>query len=37
MEIERGLQIARSECGNIRVSLERCGDIGEFDSKSHIK
>jgi len=25
------LEIARREWGNIRVSLEKCGDIGEFD------
>src|ERR1700752_2087674 len=36
MEILRALQVAKREWGNIRVSLEMCGDIGEFDSKSHV-
>lgn len=31
MEIEKGLQIAKREWGNIRVSLEKFGNIGEFD------
>ncbi len=34
MEILRALQIARREWGNIKASLEMCGDIGEFDSKN---
>ena len=34
MKIERALKIARREWRNIGVSLERAGDIGEFDSKS---
>jgi hypothetical protein len=34
MEILDALQIARREWGNIRVSLEKFGDIGEFDSKN---
>lgn len=35
MEIrEIALQIAKREWGNIRVSLEECGDIGGFDPKS---
>jgi hypothetical protein len=36
MEILRALQIAKREWENIRVSLEMCGDIGEFDSKNYI-
>ncbi|MBI2485471.1 MAG: hypothetical protein HYW01_00630 [Deltaproteobacteria bacterium] len=36
MEIKRALQIARREWRNIRVSLERSGDVGGFDSKSHV-
>jgi hypothetical protein len=36
MEILRALQIAKREWGNIRVSLEMCGDIGEFDSKNYV-
>ena len=34
MKIERALKIARREWRNIGLSLERAGDIGEFDSKS---
>jgi hypothetical protein len=34
MELEKALKIARREWGNLKVSLERAGDIGEFDSKS---
>lgn len=33
MEIGRAFQTARREWDNIRLSLEACGDIGEFDSK----
>ncbi len=36
MEIIMALQIARREWGNIRSSLEACGDIGEFDSENPI-
>ncbi len=36
MEIIRAIQIARREWGNIKSSLEMCGDIGEFDSKNPI-
>lgn len=36
MEIIRTLRIARREWGNIRSSLEACGDIGEFDSENPI-
>src|ERR1700757_5075757 len=36
MEILEALQIAKREWENIRVSLEMCGDIGEFDSKNYI-
>ena len=32
MEILRAFIIAKREWENIKVSLERCGDIGEFDS-----
>jgi hypothetical protein len=32
----RALQIAKREWGNIRVSLEMCGDIGEFDSNNYV-
>lgn len=35
MEIIRALEIAGREWGNIRFSLEMCGDIGEFDFKNH--
>lgn len=34
--LERALQIARKEWENIRVSLQKCGDIGEFDSKDYV-
>ncbi len=34
-EIQRALQISRREWGNIKASLETCGDIGEFHSKNH--
>jgi hypothetical protein len=34
--LERALQIAGREWGNIRVSLQGCGDIGEFDSKNYV-
>jgi hypothetical protein len=33
MEILRALQIERREWENIRASLQKCADIGEFDSK----
>ncbi|MER3446018.1 MAG: hypothetical protein C4291_03905 [Candidatus Dadabacteria bacterium] len=36
MEIIRPFQIAKREWGNIRSSLEVCGDIGEFDSENPI-
>lgn len=37
MQIERVFIIAIKEWRNIRVSLEGYGDIGEFDSKNHVK
>jgi hypothetical protein len=36
MEIPRALQIARREWENIRISLQECSDIGEFDSNNHV-
>ncbi|MER3445864.1 MAG: hypothetical protein C4291_03070 [Candidatus Dadabacteria bacterium] len=36
MEIQRAIEVGEREWENIRVSLEMCGNIGEFDSKSHI-
>jgi hypothetical protein len=36
MEILKALKIEKREWENIRVSLQRCGDIGEFDSKNHL-
>jgi hypothetical protein len=36
MEILEALHIAKREWGNIRVSLEKFGDIGEFDSKNYV-
>lgn len=33
MLIERALHIAEREWANIRTSLEKCGDTGEFISK----
>lgn len=36
MEILRALQIAKREWENIRISLEVCGDIGEFNSINHV-
>src|ERR1700758_784718 len=36
MEIQRALQIATKEWGNIKASLQMCGDIGEFDSKNYL-
>jgi hypothetical protein len=36
MEILEALQIARREWRNIRTSLEKCGDIGEFDSRNPV-
>ena len=35
MEILRAVKIARREWGNIKASLEICGDIGEFHFKNH--
>jgi hypothetical protein len=35
VEIQKASQIAKREWGNIRVSLEKCGDIGKFDSAYH--
>src|SRR6201993_1409189 len=32
----RALQIAKREWENIRVSLQKCGDIGEFNSKDYV-
>jgi hypothetical protein len=37
MQIERVFIKAIKEWRNIRVSLEGYGDIGEFDSKNHVK
>jgi hypothetical protein len=36
MKIIRALEIAGMEWGNIRFSLEMCGDIGEFDSENPV-
>jgi hypothetical protein len=36
MEIIKALQIARREWGNIKSSLERCGDIGELNFENLI-
>ncbi|MGE5443674.1 MAG: hypothetical protein ACM3SR_03620 [Ignavibacteriales bacterium] len=36
MDIQRAVQIAKREWENIRLSLQMCGDIGEFDSINHI-
>jgi hypothetical protein len=36
LETLKTLEIAKREWENIRVSLERCGDIGEFDSEDPI-
>jgi hypothetical protein len=36
MEIQRAFQIAGREWENIRLSLETCGDIGEFDSRHFV-
>jgi hypothetical protein len=36
MEIIRALQTARMVWGNIKLSLEMCGDIGEFDSENPV-
>jgi len=36
MEILRAFQIAKREWENIRISLEKCGDIGEFDSENPV-
>jgi hypothetical protein len=36
MQVQRAIEIATREWANIRVSLEEYGDIGEFDSKSHV-
>jgi len=37
MEIFNALRIEKREWGNIRVSLQACGDIGEFDSINHLQ
>lgn len=37
MEIIRALEIAEREWGNIRSSVEMCGDIGEFHPKNHAR
>ncbi len=34
MEILRAFEIAKREWENIRISLEYCGDIGDFDSEN---
>jgi hypothetical protein len=36
MKILEAIQIAKREWGNIRTSLEKYGDVGEFDSKHQI-
>jgi hypothetical protein len=36
MDTQRAIQIARREWENIKVSLEMCGDIGEFSVKDYI-
>ena len=36
MKIIKALKIARREWENIRTSLERCDDIGEFDSENPV-
>jgi hypothetical protein len=36
MKILEAVQIAKREWGNIRVSLDKFGDIGEFDSKNYV-
>ncbi len=36
MTIPRALQIAKREWENIRVSLEKFGDTGEFDSRCYV-
>ena len=36
MYVPRAIQIAKREWENIRLSLQMCGDIGEFDSINHI-
>lgn len=36
MKIQRAIQIAGREWENIRLSLEMCGDIGEFDPKDFV-
>jgi hypothetical protein len=36
MDTQRAVQIARREWGNIKASLEMCGDIGEFSHKDYI-
>jgi len=35
MEKPKAIRIARREWENIRTSLERCGDIGEFDFRDY--
>ncbi len=36
MEIFNTLRIEKREWENIRISLQGCGDIGEFDSMNHL-
>ncbi len=36
MDTQRAIQIASREWENIRISLEICGDIGEFSPKDYI-
>lgn len=36
MDIQSSVQVARREWENIQISLEECGDIGEFDLKQYI-
>src|SRR6201993_2080388 len=36
MDVQGAIQIAKREWENIRLSLQMCGDIGEFDSINRI-
>ena len=36
MDIQTELQISKREWENIKVSLEMCGDIGQFNLKKHV-
>lgn len=36
MDIQTELQISKREWDNIKVSLEMCGDIGQFNLKKHV-